>query len=150
MATKITNLNQLRNILEKKCIDNTLPKLAKEVEDELTENIGVRFYGQYQPKSYDRTYQMIDSIKKTNIQKDGQKSKINVYMDGNYWYEDENGNNIREGWKAMELMTEGYHGIENEKYRTEGRPIKETKEWVKSNGKEEYKKILQQNGINAN
>lgn len=150
MATKITNLAQLRNILEKKCINNALPKLAKEVEDELTENIGVRFYGQYQPKAYDRTYQMIDSIKKTNIQKDGQKSKINVYMDGNYWYEDENGNNIREGWKAMELMTEGYHGIENEKYRTEGRPIKEIKEWVKSNGKEEYKKILQQNGINAN
>lgn len=150
MATKITNLNQLKNILEKKCINNVLPRLAKEVEDELTENIGVRFYGQYEPKVYDRTYQMIDSIKKTNIQKDGEKSKVDVYMDGDYWYKDDDGNNIRQGWKAMELMTEGYHGIENEKYRTEGRPIKETKEWVKSNGKEEYKKILQQNGINAN
>lgn len=149
MATKIKNLAQLESLLQKKCIDNILPQFAKKVEDELTENVGVRFYGQYEPKDYERTYQMIDSIKRTNIKKNANESEIDIYMDGDYWYKDDDGQQIRQGWKAMELMTEGYHGIENEKYRTEGRPIKETKEWVKSNGKEEYKSLLKQQGIDS-
>jgi hypothetical protein len=77
---KITNKAQLQNKLDRIAVE-ALEDLAGKVKDLWQDLIDKRFYQQYSPKEYRRTWQLYSSVVVTDIAKIGNKWTLNVLMD---------------------------------------------------------------------
>jgi hypothetical protein len=77
---KITNKTQLQGKLDKIAVE-ALEDLAVKVKELWQDLIDKRFYQQYSPKIYKRTYQLYSSVVVTEVAKVGNKWALNVLMD---------------------------------------------------------------------
>lgn len=146
----LDNPQAVKDLLDKTARGITTA-VAEEARKKLIELTATNVYDAYQPKKYDRTYQLIDSISrnKTRSIYNGSKYRNEVYFDINkikttapsstQWgsYEDFSGNDVRKeviGW--MEEGSSPLYGRGNDLIYG-GHPgahmIKETSEWVESN-----------------
>ena len=69
-----------------------------------------RFYADYDPELYERTYQLLHSLVKSDIRKNGKELIAEVYFDLNYMYE--TGANPS-GKQVMDAAAYGGHGAKD-------------------------------------
>ena len=101
------NETQLKNFLSAKC-RNALIK-AQEKVYKILDLYMQRFYADYDPELYERTYQLLHSLVKSNIRQNGNEFIAEVYFDLNYMYT--TGANPS-GKQAMDAAAYGGHGAQ--------------------------------------
>lgn len=99
------NEAQLKSFLLKKC-QNALIK-AQEKVYKILDLYMQRFYADYDPVLYERTYQLMKSLVKSDIKINGNEIKAEVYFDLGYIYE--SGANPS-GESVMSQAAYGGHG----------------------------------------
>ncbi len=78
----ITSIAQLKSLLEKR-IQQALILTQEEIYDTIQKHLE-RFYDDYDPVYYERTYQFLNSLIKTNIEQKGNSISCSVQLDEDY------------------------------------------------------------------
>ena len=117
-----------------------LDKSANEIK-EMIEFFIAKYYSEYEPKQYERTFQFLNSCVRTNVYRDGNAYKVVVYIDYiNLDYED------IEGYDVINMANLGFHGRPSIKTKTEfwSDSIEELKQgrFIQN----EFAKFLKENG----
>lgn len=152
----------------KKQIKSVLEQIAEEVRKELYDTVNDNLYKTYNPKQYQRTYELLNSISKTEIKEnsDGEYYVV-IYYDtdkilaypslsnltgdkneyGSLWgqHADFYGNDVSE---YIPLWIEhGTSGVNNPYHRKGIYAIDEVKEWIEKEFNNRFKKKLLARGI---
>lgn len=101
------NESQLKSFLLGKCrnaITNAQEKVYRIIDLYLQ-----RYYADYDPVWYDRTYQLLHSLVKSDIRKEGSKVVATVYFDLDYIY---NTGRNPSGEQVMNAAAYGGHGAQ--------------------------------------
>lgn len=145
-----------------------LDKIASQVKDELYKLVKERLYDAWTPSMYQRTNELLDSISKTEVYKEGNKYCVKIFYDtdkiisypslsnltdnkneyGSTWgqHADFYGNDTSE---YIPLWIEkGTSGINNPFHRKGINSIENLKEWLEDNFTELFSKKLKEYGIN--
>ena len=139
MAT-YNNLDQLYKALGKQ-IEVSLSKTANDVMELAKGFIMTEFYNQYpNPKSYQRTYDLLESVTKTKVSHTGNTYTVEVYLDPTSarGYADDDPLLV---WNLAAAGIHGNTGVEV----TKGRFWETTKKEFFDN----YKKYLIKHGLNV-
>ena len=115
-------------------IKKALERTADKLQSELMNTIYMDYYELYSPVEYERTYQFLNSVTRTNIYKNGTEYTISIYVDY-----DSLGYDFISGYGVVKLASEGFHG--SEKIRT---PKKFFEEFKKDYSPEKIKNMLLQ------
>lgn len=116
---KLLTHNNTQYILEN-YIKKALERTADKLQSELMNTIYMDYYELYSPVAYERTYQFLSSVTRTNIYKIRSKYIIRIYIDYSSLDYD-----FISGYGVVKLASEGFHG--NEKIRTSKRFFEEFK-----------------------
>jgi hypothetical protein len=119
------SVKNLQSYIEKQT-ELFLVKAGERVRDIIKDYIQERFYNQYSPSEYIRTYQLLNSVTCTDVVKVGNTYQLEVYLNTegvnyNSWFEGH-----RESIEPeiiFEAASEGWHGAT----QTDGRFIEEAK-----------------------
>lgn len=145
------NIRDLNKYLESP-MELFLLQAGQKIRKVIREYIQERFYNQYDPLYYDRTYQLLDSVTCTDVKKVGNKYQLEVYLntDGvNYYNYVDGSRQSIDPQLIFEISSQGWHGAT----QTDGRFMEEAKQdlqnGVSYNIFEDFKKFLKSRGINV-
>lgn len=151
-----SNFKQLELYMEKKIIQ-TLDKCADLAMDRLTQNIIDSVYD-WQPKQYERTYQLLESVSRTEVKKIYDRYVVEIYFDykkmqpiivENKWnkHADFYGNWIQNEQSASDLINWLEYGTENKWFsHDEHRFYRDTLEWIQKEYRKIFKAYAKQSG----
>jgi hypothetical protein len=136
-VTTYNNLDSLYKALGKQ-IEVSLNKTANDLVELATKLIWEEFYQAYNPKVYERSYRLLNSVMKTNVKKSNNTYSVEIYLDpSGVDY------NSIDALQAFLLASEGYHG--NRNIQTDGKFWESfMNETIKS-----WKTLLIQHGLNV-
>jgi hypothetical protein len=98
------SLDQLYKALGKQ-IESSLSKTANDLVELATKLIWEEFYQAYDPKVYERSYRLLNSVMKTSVKKSNNNYTVEIYLDPS----DVDYSSI-DALQAFLLASEGYHG----------------------------------------
>ena len=108
----IKTYSELYKLMENS-LKNALDKSAEEIK-QMIEFFIAKYYSEYEPKQYERTFQFLNSCIKTDVKKDGDSYKVVVFIDYiNLDYED------IVGYDGVSMANLGYHGRPSIKTKTQ-------------------------------
>lgn len=116
------NMTEFAKAMEKQVLTSFLEQEAEKIKELIKTYINDRFYGLFEPKEYIRTEQLLNSVTCSKVEKIGQyKYQIIIYLnEEGVIYKDDDADYV---WRIASL---GYHGIQTESFRTEGKFWKES------------------------
>lgn len=102
------NEKQLKDFLLKKC--KTALAVTQEKAYKIIDMHVQRFYADYSPEDYQRTYQLMRSLVKSNIRSTGSGYEAEVYFDRGYLDHAYNTGSHPSGRDVMDVAAIGGHG----------------------------------------
>lgn len=108
MTKFIRNSSELSKALKQTVLKQATEKIGEDVKYLIKAYIVDTFYGQYKPKEYERTFQLLNSVTTTNVRETSNGYEIEVYLDINginYELEDTE--------YVVWLASKGFHGSSN-------------------------------------
>jgi len=107
----IKTYSELYKLMENS-LKNALDKSAEEIK-QMIEFFIAKYYSEYEPKQYDRTYQFLNSCTRTEVFKVGNSFKVSVFIDYiNLDYD-------IDGYDVVNMANLGYHGRPSIKTKTQ-------------------------------
>lgn len=107
----IKTYSELYKLMENS-LKNDLDKSAEEIK-QMIEFFIAKYYSEYEPKQYDRTYQFLNSCTRTEVFKVGNSFKVSVFIDYiNLDYD-------IDGYDVVNMANLGYHGRPSIKTKTQ-------------------------------
>lgn len=102
-----TELNKALQQVASKALAETQEKIRQCID-----NFVRQYYAEYTPRVYERTYQFLESITKTNVSIKGNTITCEVYINEGLHYEDNT-------MEVLDIINQGYHGNK----RIKGTPV---------------------------
>jgi hypothetical protein len=155
----ITNQQQLILIINE-LLEEILEQIARETVEYLRIYVDTLWYQDHWPDLYKRTYQLLDSITHSNIQRNGNKFDISIYFDsskiiprwieGNAWNEHMGFDGSEFTMGLVQTIEEGNPSPFSPDYAEEGIGMFEaTDKWLDKELPKIAKRIFKENGIDV-